>query len=65
MNTTLRADTHAVGGLIPFLMTEQVSDNTGAAALLYSMPFAAWVLDDRGQHTASFKEVLRHKGLKQ
>ena len=49
MNTKLHAVTDAKG--IPirlFLLAGQVSDYTGAAALLDSLPQADWFLADRG-----------------
>ena len=49
MNTKLHAVTDADGRPIRFFMTAgQVSDYTGAAALLGSLPSADWLLADRG-----------------
>ena len=49
MNTKLHAVTDADGRPIRFFMTAgQVSDYTGAAALLSSLPSADWLLADRG-----------------
>lgn len=49
MNTTLHAVADAKGRPIGFFTSAgQVSDYTGAAALLGSMPKADWLLADRG-----------------
>lgn len=49
MNTKLHAVTDAKGRPIRFFMSAgQVSDYTGAAALLESLPKADWLLADRG-----------------
>ena len=49
MNTKLDAVTDADGRPIRFFMTAgQVSDYTGAAALLDSLSSTAWLLADRG-----------------
>ena len=49
MNTKLHAVTDAEGRPIRFFMTAgQVSDYTGAAALLGGLPKAEWLLADRG-----------------
>ena len=49
MNTKLHAVTDANGRPISLFMTAgQVSDYTGAAALLDSLPRAQWLLGDRG-----------------
>ena len=49
MNTKLHAVTDADGRPIRFFMTAgQVSDYTGAAALLGSLPKADWLLADWG-----------------
>ncbi len=49
MNTKLHAVTDAKGRPIRFFMSAgQVSDYTGAAALLDSLPQADWLLADRG-----------------
>ena len=52
MNTKLHAVTDAKGRPISLFMTAgQVSDYTGAAALLDSLPRAQWLLGDRNQST--------------
>jgi IS5 family transposase len=42
----------------------QVSDYTGAAALLSSLPKADWLLADRGYDADWFREALKDKGIK-
>ena len=42
----------------------QVSDYTGAAALLGSLPKAEWLLADRGYDADWFREALKDKGIK-
>ena len=42
----------------------QVSDYTGAAALLGSMPKAGWLLADRGYDADWFRDALKDKGIK-
>jgi len=49
MNTKLHAVTDADGRPLRFFMTAgEVSDYTGPAALLDSLPKAEWLLADRG-----------------
>ena len=49
MNTKLHAVTDADGRPLRVFMTAgQVSDDTGAAALLRSLPSAGWLLADCG-----------------
>jgi transposase len=49
MNTKLHAVADANGRPLSFFMTAgQVSDYTGAAALLDDLPKAQWLLGDRG-----------------
>ena len=49
MNTKLHAVTDANGRPISLFMTAgQVSDYTGAAAMLDGLPRARWLLGDRG-----------------
>ncbi len=65
MNTKLHAVTDADGRPIRFFMTAgQVSDYTGAAALLGSLPAADWLLADRGYDADWFREALKDKGIK-
>jgi transposase len=65
MNTKLHAVTDAEGRPIRFYMTAgQVSDYTGAAALLGCLPNAEWLLADRGCDPDWFREALKDKGIK-
>jgi transposase len=41
----------------------QVSDYTGAAALLDDLPKARWLLGDRGYDADWFRDALRAKGI--
>lgn len=47
-----------------FISTGQVSDYTGAAALLSSLPEAGWLLADRGYDADLFRDALKDKGIK-
>ena len=59
MNTKLHAVTDTRGRPIHFFITAgQVSDYTGAAALLSSLPDAEWLLADRGYEAGWFTETL-------
>ena len=63
MNTKLHAASHANGRPLSFFMTAgQVSDYTGAAALLDEMPKAQWLLGDRGHDADWFRDALQAKG---
>ena len=42
----------------------QVSDYTGAAALLGSLPAAEWLIADRGYDADWFREALKAKGIR-
>jgi len=65
MNTKLHAVTDENGRPIRFFMTAgEVSDYTGAAALLSSLPSAQWLLADRGYDADWFRESLQNKGIK-
>ena len=56
MNTKLHAVTDAKGRPLKFFMTAgQVSDYTGAAALLGSLPGAEWLIADRGYDADWFR----------
>ena len=60
MNTKLHAVTDADGRPIRFFMTAgQVSDYTGAAALLDSLPKAEWLLADRKSRGKPIKHDKR------
>ena len=64
MNTKLRAVTDANDRPISFFITAgQVSDYTGAAALLDELPKAKWLLADRGYDADWFREALQVKGI--
>lgn len=65
MNTKLHAATDANDRPLRLFMTAgQVSDYTGAAALLGDMPKAQWLLADRGYDADWFRDALREKGIK-
>jgi transposase len=78
MNTKLHAVTDGEGRPIRFFMTAgQVSDYTGAVALLGSLPSADWLLapfhglqanhcraTDRGYDADWFRDALKDKGIK-
>lgn len=65
MNTKLHAVTDANGRPLRFFMTAgQVSDYTGAAALLSSLPRADWLLADRGYDADWFRDALEDKGIR-
>jgi transposase len=63
MNTKLHAVADANGRPLSFFMTAgQVSDYTGAAALLDDLPKAQWLLGDRGYDADWFRDALQAKG---
>jgi len=62
MNTKLHAVTDTNGRPIRFFMTAgQVSDYTGARALVNTLPAADWLLGDRGYDADWFREALIDK----
>ena len=65
MHTKLHAAvTDANGRPLSFFMTAgQVSDYTGAAALLDDLPKAQWLLGDRGYDADWFRDALQAKGI--
>jgi len=64
MITKLQAVADANGRPLSFFMTAgQVSDYTGAAALLDDLPKARWLLRDRGYDTDWFTDALQAKGI--
>ena len=64
MNTKLHAVTDANGRPISLFMTAgQVSDYTGAAAMLDSLPRVQWLLGDRGYDADWFRDALQTKGV--
>jgi len=63
-NTKLHVVTDAEGGPIRFFMSAgQVSDHTGAAALLDSLLQADWLLADRGCDADLLRDALEDKGI--
>ena len=65
MNTKLHAVTDAKGRPLKFFITAgQVSDHTGAAALLSSQPAAEWMLADRGYDADWFRDALKDKVIR-
>lgn len=65
MNTRLHAVTDTAGRPIRFFMSAgQVSDYTGAAALLSSLPQAEWPLADRGYDADWFRDALKDRGIR-
>lgn len=64
MNTKLHAVADANGRPLSFFMTAgQVSDYTGAAALLDDLPRAQRLLGDRGYDADWFRDALQAKGI--
>ncbi|MES3097480.1 IS5 family transposase [Sphingomonas aerolata] len=64
MNTQLHAVTDAEGRPLSFFMTAgQVSDYTGAAALLDDLPPAQWMLGDHGYDADWYRDALQAKGI--
>lgn len=64
MNTKSHALTDAEGRPIRFFLTAgQMSDYTGAATLLGSLPKAEWLLADRGYDADWFMKALKEKGI--
>ena len=47
-----------------FMTAGQVSDYTGAAALLEGLPAAEWLIADRGYDADWFRKALRDKGIR-
>lgn len=65
LNTKLHAVADADGRPIRFFLSAgQVSDYTGALALLDTLPQADWLLADRGYDADWFREALADKGIK-
>ncbi len=63
MNTKLHAICDSQGRPIDLFVTAgQVSDYTGARALLGSLPKVEWLLGDRGYDADWFREALKEKG---
>ena len=65
MNTKLHAITDTSGRPIHLFITAgQVSDYTGAAALMNGLSEAEWLLADRGYDADWFREALVDKGTR-
>jgi len=65
MNTKLHAVTDTSGRPIRLFITAgQVSDYTGAAALMNGLPEAEWLLADRGYDADWFRKALLDKDIK-
>jgi transposase len=65
LNTKLHAVTDGDGRPLRFFLSAgQVSDYTGALALLSALPKADWLLADRGYDADWFREALANKGIK-
>ena len=65
MNTKLHAVADAEGRPIRFYLSAgQVSDYTGALALLSRLPAADWLLADKGYDADWCREALQDKGIK-
>ena len=65
MNTKLHSVTDTNGRPVRLFITAgQVSDYTGAAALMNGLPEAEWLLADRGYDADLFRETLVDKGTK-
>ena len=65
MNTKLHVITDTSGRPIRLFITAgQISDYTGAAALMNGLPEAEWLLADRGYDADWFRETLVDKGTK-
>jgi transposase len=65
MNTKLHAVTDTSGRPVRLFITAgQVSDYTGAAALMNGLPEAEWLLADRGYDADWFRETLIDRGTK-
>ena len=65
MNTKLHAVADAEGRPIRFFLSAgQVSDYTGALALLSSLPKADWLLADKGYDADWFREALQDRDIR-
>ena len=65
MNAKLHAVTDSLGRPMRFFISAgQVSDYTGARALMNSLPSADWLLGDRGYDADWFREALNDRGIK-
>lgn len=65
MNTKLHAVTDANARPLSFFITAgQISDCTGAVALLDDLPKVQWMLADRGYDADWFRDALEQKAIK-
>ena len=65
MDTQLHAVPDQNGRPLGFFMTAgQISDDTGANALLDNLPAAQWLLGNRGYDADWCRDVLEEKGVK-
>jgi len=65
LNAKLHAVTDAKGRPLKFFLTAgQVSDHTGAAPLLGSLPAAEWMIADRGYDADWFRDALKDMGIR-
>jgi len=65
LNAKLHAVTDAKGRPLKFFLTEgQVSDHTGAAAPLGSLPAAERMIADRGYDADWFRDALKDMGIR-
>ncbi len=65
LNTKLHAVTDAKDRWLRlFMMAGQVSDYTGTAALMGSLPAPEWLIADRGYNVDWFRDALKDKGIR-
>lgn len=65
MNTKLHAINDANGRSLSFFITAgQISDYTGAVALLDDLPKPQWMLADRGYDADWLRDALEQRGIK-
>lgn len=65
LNTKLQAISEAKERSLKFFKTAgEVSDHTGAAALLGRMPKADWLLADRGYDADWYREAMKYKEIR-
>lgn len=65
LNTKSHAIADAKGRPLKFYMTAgQISDYTGVAALLGSLPAGEWMIADRGYDADSFRDALKDNGIR-
>ncbi|UAB87819.1 transposase [Ruegeria sp. SCSIO 43209] len=65
MSAKLHAVSDASGHPIrSFITVDQISDYTGARALLSSLPAADWMIADRGYDSDWFRKAMKDKGIR-